>query len=85
MAREHALRLAAWRATWAVPRHCGVPAAKHAALTSRDGGSRLHDGQARAACAASLLRWIYSLIVHGTSRDPRIAADELSHHQAMAA
>ena len=27
-------------------------------------------GQARVACAASLLRWIWSLIVHGTRWDP---------------
>jgi transposase len=78
------LRLTAWRATWAVLRHCDVLAAKHAALTSRE-DNRLHDAQARAACAASLLRWIYSLIVHRTGWDPRIAAGELGHHHAMAA
>ena len=79
-----ALRLAVWRAAWAVLRHCGVLAARHAALTSRDSG-RLADGQARAACAASLLRWIYALIVHGTRWDPAIASGELGHHHAMAA
>ena len=79
-----ALRLAAWRATWAVLRHCDVLAAKHAALTSRD-EDRLADAQARVACAASLLRWIYALIVHGTSWDPRIAAGEHGHHHAIAA
>lgn len=79
-----ALRLAAWRATWAVLRHCDVLAAKHAALTSRD-TSRLADGQARVACAASLLRWIYALTVHGTRWDPRIAAGQVSHHHALAA
>jgi transposase len=79
-----ALRLAAWRATWAVLRHCDVLTAKHAALTSRE-GNRLHDAQARAACAASLLRWIYSLIVHRTSWDPAIAAGQASHHHAIAA
>jgi transposase len=78
------LRLTAWRATWAVLRHCDVLAAKHAALTSRE-DNRLHDAQARAACAASLLRWIYSLIVHGTGWDPRIAAGELSCHHAVPA
>jgi transposase len=78
-----ALRLAVWRVTWAVLRHCDVLAAKHAALTSRDNG-RLADAQARAACAASLLRWIYSLTVHGTRWDPRIAAGDLGHHHAMA-
>jgi transposase len=80
-----ALRLAVWRAAFAVLRHCDVLAAKHAALTSRDGPGRLADGQARMACAASLLRWIYSLIVHGTRWDPAIAAGQLSHHHAMAA
>jgi transposase len=79
------LRLAAWRATWAVLRHCDVLAAKHAALTGRDDDSRLAPEQARAACAASLLRWIWSLTVHGTRWDARIAAGELGHHHAMAA
>jgi transposase len=80
-----ALRLAVWRATWPVLRHCDVLAAKHAALTSRDDDSRLTAEQARVACAASLLRWIYALTVHGTCWDARIAAGELGHHHAMAA
>ena len=79
------LRLAAWRATWPVLRHCGVLAAKHAALTGRADDSRLTAEQARVACAASLLRWIWSLTVHSTRWDPRIAAGELGHHHAMAA
>ena len=79
-----ALRLAAWRATWAVLRHCDVLAAKHAALTGRD-QDRLADAQARVACAASLLRWIYSLIVHRTSWDPKIAAGEIGRDHAIAA
>jgi transposase len=79
-----ALRLAAWRATWAVLRHCDVLAAKHAALTSRE-EDKLTDAQARVACAASLLRWIYSLIVHGTSWDPQIAAGNPGRDHAIAA
>jgi transposase len=79
-----ALRLAAWRAAWAVLRHCDVLAAKHAALAGRQ-VNRLCDAQARVACAASLLRWIWSLIVHGTSWNPAIAAGQLSHHAAAAA
>ena len=79
------LRLAAWRATWAVLRHCDVLAAKHAALTGRNDDSRLTAGQARVACAASLLRWIWSLTVHRTRWDPKIAAGQLGHHHAMAA
>ena len=66
-------------------RHCDVLAAKHAALTSRDSEDKLADAQARVACAASLLRWIYALTVHGTRWDARIAAGELSCHHAMAA
>jgi transposase len=80
-----ALRLAVWRATWPVLRHCGVLAAEHAALTGRADDSRLTAEQARVACAASLLRWIWSLTVHGTRWDPRIAAGELGHHHAVAA
>jgi transposase len=79
-----ALRLATWRATWAVLRHCGVLAARHAALASRPAGP-LAEPQARVACAASLLRWIWSLTVHGTCWDPRIAAGQLGHHHARAA
>ena len=80
-----ALRLAVWRATWAVLRHCDVAAAKHAALTSREGTGKLTTAQAHVACAASLLRWIYALTVHGTRWDPAIAAGDLGHHHAMAA
>jgi hypothetical protein len=54
-------------------------------LTSRADDSRLTAEQARVACAASLLRWIYALAVHGTCWDARIAAGELGHHHAMAA
>ena len=60
-------------------------AARHAALTSREDDSKLAPGQARVACAASLLRWIWPLRVQGTCRDPRIAAGQLGHHHAMAA
>ena len=30
--------------------------------------------KARVACAASLLRWIYSMVVHDTSRDAAVAS-----------
>jgi transposase len=36
--------------------------------------ARARRAKARVACAASLLRWIYSMVVHGTSWDPAIAA-----------
>ena len=30
--------------------------------------------RARVACAASLLRWIYSMVIHGTSWDAAVAS-----------
>jgi transposase len=67
------LRLAAWRATWAALHHNRVLRAKHAHLTSRD-GNRLADGQARAACAATLLRWLYAVVTRRQAWDARIAS-----------
>jgi transposase len=67
------LRTAAWRAAWAALRHNPVLRAKYAHLTGRDGG-RLSDGQARAACAAALLRWLYAVITRRQAWDARIAA-----------
>jgi transposase len=71
-----ALRSAAWRAVWGALRHNKVLAAKHAHLTGRD-ASRLADGQARAACAAALLRWLWAVITTGQAWDARIAAGEI--------
>ena len=68
-----ALRAAAWRAVWGALRHNKVLAAKHARWTSRD-GNRLADGQARTACAATLLRWLWAVITTGRAWDARIAA-----------
>ena len=36
--------------------------------------ARARRARARVACAASLLRWIYCLVVHGTGWDPAVAA-----------
>ena len=46
--------------------------------------------KARVACAASLLRWIYSMVVHDTGWDPDVASGAAScqhapRHQAEAA
>ena len=83
------LRLTVWRAVWAVLIHNPVMAAKYAAMTqatdqARAGGSghatsaaeaaRRRRAKARVACAAALLRWIYSMVVHGTCWDPGVAA-----------
>jgi hypothetical protein len=68
------LRTAAWRAAWPGLRHNRVLAARYAHLTGRDGGNRLSGGQARAACAATLLRWLWAVITRRQAWDARIAA-----------
>ena len=86
------LRLAVWRAVWPLLIHNPVMAAKYAAMTAADaaaqassaGGSRqaaaarARRAKARVACAASLLRWIYSMVVHGTGWNPAIASGAAS-------
>ena len=42
--------------------------------------ARARRAKARVACAASLLRWIYSMIVHGTSWDPAVATGAACQH-----
>jgi transposase len=68
------LRTAAWRAAWPGLRHNRVLRARYAHLTGRDSGPRLSDGQARAACAATLLRWLWAVITRRQAWDARIAA-----------
>ena len=70
------LRTAAWRAVWGALRHNPVLQARHAHLTGRD-SSRLADGQARVACAATLLRWLHAVVTTGQAWDARIAAGEI--------
>jgi transposase len=90
------LRLTAWRAVWPMLRHNPVLAAKYAALAgpaaqagparpgarSRRSAAAAARAKARVACAASLLRWIYCLVVHGTSWDPAAAAGAASRPEA---
>jgi transposase len=78
------LRAAAWRAVWGALRHNTVLRAKYAHLTSRD-SSRLADGQARIACAAALLRWLWAVITTGRAWDARIAAGQAAPAPAMIA
>ncbi|MEU6722060.1 IS110 family transposase [Nonomuraea sp. NPDC046802] len=78
------LRAAAWRAVWGALPHNRVLYAKHAHLTSRD-GDRLASGQARAACAAALLRWLYAVVTKRQPWDRRIASGRLPATIAMAA
>jgi transposase len=46
--------------------------------TSAARAARARRAKARVACAASLLRWIYSMVVHGTGWDPAIASGPVS-------
>ena len=84
------LRLTVWRAVWPMLQYNPVMAAKYQAMTraadaaAADAGpqhgtaaqaaARARRAKARVACAASLLRWIYCMVVHGTSWDPAAAA-----------
>ena len=47
-----------------------------------DAEARARRARARAACAAALLRWIYSMVVHGTSWDAAVASGAASCQQA---
>ena len=87
------LRLTVWRAVWPMLQFNPVLAAKYQALagTAGDGAgtrpaaaARTRRAKARVACAASLLRWIYSMTVHGTSWDPA-EAGRGQHPRAEAA
>jgi transposase len=53
--------------------------------TAAAAAARARRAKARVACAASLLRWIYSLVVHGTSWDPAVASGAASSQHAPAA
>jgi len=67
------LRLAAWRAVWGALPHNPVLHARFTHLTRRD-TDRLVAAQARAACAATLLRWLYAIVTSRRPFDPDIAA-----------
>jgi transposase len=67
------LRAVAWRAVWGALPHNPVLKARFTHLTSRDIG-RLAAGQARAVCAAALLRWLYAVVTTGRAWDAEIAA-----------
>jgi transposase len=66
------LRTAAWRAAWGAQRSNPALRAKYIHLTTRE-HSRLAPGQARAACAAALLRWLYAIITTRTPYNPTLA------------
>ena len=70
------LRLAAWRAVWGALPHNPVMAARYRYLTTRQ-HNRLTDGQARAAIAAALLRWIHVITTRRVSWDATRAGTEV--------
>ena len=88
------LRLTVWRAVWPMLQFNPVMAAKYQAMTQAAGGTaadtssrqasatRARRARARVACAASLLRWIYSMVVHGTSWDAAVAAGDAACQHA---
>ncbi len=75
------LRVAAWRAVWAVLPNNPVMAAQFTHLTTRE-NNRLARQQARTACAAALLRWICVVITRQVAWDPAIAAGTTQLHHA---
>jgi transposase len=66
------LRLAAWRAAWGALQHNPVMAARYRHLTTRK-TNPLKDGQARAAIAAALLRWLHVIVTQRVHWDGTIA------------
>jgi transposase len=69
------LRLAAWRAVWGALPHNPVLHAKFTHLTRRE-VDRLIAAQARAACAAALLRWLHAIVTSRRPFDPDIATGQ---------
>jgi transposase len=49
-------------------------------VTAAAAAARARHATARVACAASLLRWIYSMVAHDTSWDPAVAAGAARQH-----
>jgi transposase len=92
------LRLTVWRAVWPMLQFNPVMAARYQAMTQAAGdtaadtssrqasaaaaAARARRARARVACAASLLRWIYPMIVHGTSWDAAVASGDAACQHA---
>ena len=90
------LRLTVWRAVWPMLQFNPVMAAKYQAMTQAadaaceqaagtrgaSAAARARRAKARVACAASLLRWIYSMVVHDSGWDAAVAAGETASQHA---
>jgi transposase len=70
------LRLAAWRAVWGALHHNPVMASRYRYLTTRQ-HNPLTDGQARAAIAAALLRWLHVITTRHVAWDAHLAGAEV--------
>jgi transposase len=80
------LRAAAWRAVWAALQHNQVLADRYTHLTTR-ARDQLTAGQARAACAATLLRWLHAIVTRRQAYDATIASGQAhtTRSEALAA
>ena len=71
----------------AMARAAGTAAARADAgsrqATAAAAAARARRARARVACAASLLRWIYSIVVHDTSGDPAAASGPAACQHAV--
>lgn len=67
------LRTAAWRLVWGALHGNTVLAARYEHLRNRE-QNRLASGQAHAACAATLLRWLHAVVTRRAPWDPEVAA-----------
>ena len=90
--------LTAWRAVWPMLQYNPVMAARYQAMTraanaaateagprqgtAAQAAARARRAKARVACAASLLRWIYCMVVRDTSWDPAVASGAASQAEA---
>ncbi|MGH3915739.1 MAG: IS110 family transposase [Pseudonocardiaceae bacterium] len=79
-----ALRAAAWRAVWGALPHNPVLGARFTHLTTRE-HDRLTPGQARVACAATLLRWLHAIVTKRQPFNPDIATGDAAIRQGCAA
>jgi hypothetical protein len=78
------LRVTAWRAVWAAVPDDLVMAARFGHPTTWQ-DNRLARRQARAACAAALLRWIHVVVTRHVPWDPAIAAGTSAARRTRAA
>lgn len=77
------LRVAAWRAVWGALAHNPVLHDRYTHLTTRP-SDQLTAGQARSACAATLLRWLYAIVTRRQAFDATIASGQARTNRSEA-